>query len=96
VKGRDETYDSSAHSTSRRNIMTAEIAHDTKNWTDLAISLYERLTDRGAEIAYDFRNIEVQVPSKVGPAAEHTLWKVNGVLIIRTCESNIHTNGGGK
>ena len=76
--------------------MITETTEDTKNWTDLAISLYERLTDRGAEIVYDFRNMEVQVPSKVGQAAEHTMWKVNGVLIIRTCESNTHTNGGGK
>lgn len=76
--------------------MITDTAQDTKNWTDLAISLFENLTDRGAEIAYDFRNIEVQVPSKVGPGAEHTLWKVNGLLIIRTCESKEHTAGGDK
>jgi hypothetical protein len=35
-------------------------------------------------------------PDKVGPDAIHTLWKVNGVLIIRTCESNVHTPGGDK
>ncbi|CAN5461172.1 hypothetical protein BH10CYA1_BH10CYA1_27750 [soil metagenome] len=73
--------------------MATEI-NDTKNWTDLAISLYERLTERGAEIVYDLRNIEVQVPSKVGPEAVHTTWKVNGVVIIRTCESGTHTSGG--
>ncbi len=76
--------------------MNVDTAQDTKNWTDLAISLFERLTERGAEIAYDFRNVEVQVPSKVGPAAEHTLWKVNGLLIIRTCESKTHNDGSGK
>lgn len=76
--------------------MIADTLPDTKNWTDLAISLFERLTERGAEIAYDFRNIEVQVPSKVGPSAEHTLWKVNGLLIIRTCESKTHADGVGE
>lgn len=76
--------------------MITDTAQDTRNWTDLAISLFENLTDRGAEIAYDLRNIEVQVPSKVGPDAEHTLWKVNGLLIIRTCESKTHTDGSGK
>ncbi len=63
---------------------------ETKNWPDLAIGLFERLTGRGAEICYDFRNIEVQVPSHVGAGAEHALWKVNGVLIIRTCETPAH------
>ena len=76
--------------------MITDTAQDTRNWTDLAISLFENLTDRGAEIAYELRNIEVQVPSKVGPDAEHTLWKVNGLLIIRTCESKTHTDGSGK
>lgn len=63
---------------------------ETKNWPDLAIGLFERLTGRGAEICYDFRNMEVQVPSKVGADADHALWKVNGVLIIRTCETSSH------
>lgn len=69
---------------------------DTKNWPDLAIGLFERLTGRGAEIAYDFRNIELQVPDKVGSDAVHTLWKLNGVLIIRTCENKVHSNGNGR
>jgi hypothetical protein len=63
---------------------------ETKNWPDLAIGLFERLTGRGAEICYDFRNLEVQVPSKVGAAAEHATWRLNGVLNIRTCESTEH------
>jgi len=75
---------------------TTESNNETRNWPDLAIGLYERLTGRGAEIVYDFRNMEVQVPDKVGPSAVHTLWKVNGVVIIRTCENNVHTDGGGK
>ncbi|MDZ4832277.1 MAG: hypothetical protein SGJ27_00610 [Candidatus Melainabacteria bacterium] len=73
--------------------MLSETNNDTKTWTDLAIGLYERLTGRGAEIVYDMRNIEMQVPNKVGPDAEHTLWKVNGVLIVRTCENDTHGSG---
>lgn len=64
---------------------------DTRNWPDLAVGLFERLTGRGAEICYDFKNFEVQVPSKTGHDAEHALWKVNGVLNIRTCENPGHT-----
>ncbi|MBI1270813.1 hypothetical protein GC174_10305 [bacterium] len=66
--------------------MIQETASDTKSWPDLALSLYEGLTVRGAEIVYDFRNMEIQVPNKVGAGAEHTLWKANGVLAIRTSE----------
>lgn len=73
--------------------MITETNDDTKTWTDLAIGLYERLTGRGAEIVYDMRNIEVHVPNKVGPEAVHTPWKVNGVLIVRTCENNSHNDG---
>ena len=39
---------------------------------------------RGAEITYEFENMEVWVPSGVGDAAEHAQWKVNGTLKIRT------------
>ena len=63
---------------------------ETKNWPDLAIGLFERLTGRGAEICYDFHNLEVQVPSKAGANAEHATWRISGVLNIRTCESSEH------
>lgn len=73
--------------------MTTSNTTETKSWPDLAIGLFERLTERGAEIAYDFRNVELQVPDKVGADAVHTLWKLNGVLIIRTCENSVHNDG---
>jgi hypothetical protein len=53
-------------------------------WPELAIGLYDKLTGRGAEITYDFRDFEVQVPSGTGAAASHALWKVGGTLKIRT------------
>jgi hypothetical protein len=31
----------------------AEKIENTTNWPDLAIALYDRLTDRGAEITYE-------------------------------------------
>lgn len=68
--------------------MATETATEIKSWPDLAIGLYERLTARGAEIVYDFRNMELQVPSRVGPTAEHTLWKLSGTLMIRTCNGD--------
>ncbi|MBY0549737.1 MAG: hypothetical protein K2W95_20855 [Candidatus Obscuribacterales bacterium] len=76
--------------------MLTDDTNETKNWPDLAIGLFERLTGRGAEIAYDLRNVEIQVPDKVGPGAIHTSWKLNGLVVIRTCESANHANGDGK
>lgn len=58
----------------------------TTTWPELAEGLYERLTGRGAEISYEFENMEVDVPSHAGDDAEHAHWKVNGTLRIRTRE----------
>jgi hypothetical protein len=59
---------------------------DTRTWPELAISLYDKLTGRGAEITYDFEDFDLYVPSKAGDDAEYAHWKMNGVLKIRTKE----------
>lgn len=59
------------------------MSEQTRNWSELAISLYERLTDRNAEITYEADDMEVWVPSGVGDDASHARWKVNGALKIR-------------
>jgi len=56
----------------------------TKTWPDLAMGLYERLTGRNAEIAYEFVDMHVKIPSGTGPQAEHAEWVLNGTLKIRT------------
>ena len=56
----------------------------TSTWPDLAIGLYDKLTGRGAEIIYDFTNLEVHVPSSTAANAQHALWRVNGTVKIRT------------
>ncbi len=56
----------------------------TKSWPDLAIGLYDRLTGRNAEITYEFRDMEIMVPSGTGENAEHAKWRLNGTLTIRT------------
>ena len=55
-----------------------------KTWPDLAIDLYDKLTGRGAEITYEFDDLEVNVPGGTAPDAPHARWKVNGELKIRT------------
>ncbi len=57
---------------------------ETKTWPELAIGLYDRLTDRNAEIAYNFDNFEVSIPSGTDAKAEHAHWKLNGAIRVST------------
>jgi len=57
---------------------------ETKTWPDLAMGLYERLTGRNAEIAYEFVDMHVKIPSGTGPQAVHAEWVFNGTLKVRT------------
>jgi len=61
---------------------------ETKNWPELAIGLYDKLTGRGAEISYEFKDMEIWVPSKTGDDAVHAKWKVNGTLNIKTRDNH--------
>ena len=57
---------------------------DTKTWPELAIGLYDRLTERNAEIAYNFDNFEIGVPGSTDAAADHAHWKLNGAIRVMT------------
>jgi len=57
---------------------------DAQTWPDLAIGLFDKLTGRGAEIIYEFENMEVSVPSSASPTAHHATWRMNGTVKIRT------------
>jgi hypothetical protein len=63
-----------------------ESIDETTTWPDLAIGLYERLTGRGAEIIYDFEDMEVHVPSGTGEDVEHAHWRLDGTVTITTRE----------
>ena len=56
----------------------------TQTWPELAIGLYDRLTGRNAEIAYDFDDMHIKIPSGTGNGAEHAEWVFSGTLKIRT------------
>ncbi len=64
------------------------MTNDTKNWPDLAIGLFERLTGRNAVITYNFDDFELHVPSSTAENAEHAQWKMNGTLRITTTENS--------
>ncbi len=57
---------------------------DTKTWPELAIGLYDQLTQRNAEITYNFDNFEVAIPSSTNGEAEHAHWKLNGGIRVTT------------
>lgn len=59
------------------------MSQHTQDWSELAITLYDKLTGRNAEITYEADDMEVWVPSGVGEDASHARWKVNGSLTIR-------------
>ena len=64
----------------------AENQNQERSWSDLAINLYDRLTDRGAQITYEFDDMQIDVPSGAQKNPTYAHWKVNGTLKIRTTE----------
>ena len=69
-----------------KNLMWFEkiMSEHTKTWPELAIGLYEALTEKKAEITYHFEDMKAEVPSGTGPEAEHAIWKLDGKLRIST------------
>ncbi|MFC6862225.1 hypothetical protein ACFQGE_01975 [Halomicroarcula sp. GCM10025817] len=63
-----------------------DVPEETQTWPELAISLYDRLTGRNAEITYEFEDMEVDVPSKTGDDPEYAHWRVDGTLTVKTRE----------
>ncbi|ESP87952.1 hypothetical protein [Candidatus Halobonum tyrrellensis] len=64
----------------------SETVDETTTWPELAIGLYDRLTGRGAEIIYEFDDMEVHVPSGTGEDADHARWQLDGSVTITTRE----------
>jgi len=64
----------------------------TTNWPDLAIGLYDRLTGRNAEIAYEFDRMSISIPSGTGEQAEHAQWVLSGTVKIRTQDNGSGPN----
>lgn len=73
---------------SRKAIFLSKIglfmAKDTKTWPELAIGLYEKLTEQNAEITYEFQKMNIHVPSGANESSSHAHWIIDGTLKIRT------------
>jgi hypothetical protein len=57
----------------------------SSQWTELMVELFDRLTGKGAEIAYNFQNLEIDIPKAVGPQGQQlgsAKWTINGRLVI--------------
>ncbi|MCA1751036.1 MAG: hypothetical protein ABR572_02150 [Cryomorphaceae bacterium] len=57
-----------------------------ETWPDLAVGLYDKLTGRNAQITYEFEDLTIQVPTKVG-STEMTAWNLSGKMKISTSEN---------
>ena len=55
-------------------------------FVDLGIAMYERLTEKGAAINYEFKDMTVEVPRDTGADAPRATWKLDGTLRITTDE----------
>jgi hypothetical protein len=67
-----------------------DVDNAVQSWPDLAAALYDKLTGRGAEITYEFSNLEVFVPSQHSEDSPLARWKLNGLLKIRTRDVGQH------
>ena len=58
----------------------------TTQWAELLGQLFDRLTGKGAVVAYKFRNLEIDIPRAAGPQGQtlgSAKWVINGELVIK-------------
>ncbi len=51
-------------------------------WPDFAVGLYDKLSGRGTKITYEFDDLNVFIPSRLGDNSDHFHWKMNGIIHI--------------
>ena len=63
-------------------------SNETNTWPELAISLYEHLTGKNAEIIYTFEDMKIGIPSSTDENAKSAPWQLDGTLRIHTRTHN--------
>ncbi|MBA3238418.1 MAG: hypothetical protein H0T62_08760 [Parachlamydiaceae bacterium] len=53
-------------------------------WPDFAAGLYDKLSGRGSQITYEFNDLSLFIPSKLGNESDHFHWKMDGIVRIST------------
>jgi hypothetical protein len=74
---------------STRNDKSTEQANQ---WANLLADLVDRLTGKGAEVAYNFQNLEIDIPRAAGPQGSElgsAKWVINGRLTITAQSSKV-------
>lgn len=64
----------------------------TTQWANLLTDLFDRLTGKGAEVAYNFQNLEIDIPRATGPQGSElgsAKWVINGRLAITAQSSKV-------
>lgn len=56
------------------------------SWPDAAVTLFDLLSGRKAEVTWEFERMEIHVPITTGSNTEYAIWKLNGVLKVRARE----------
>ncbi|REK15575.1 MAG: hypothetical protein DWQ37_09290 [Planctomycetota bacterium] len=57
---------------------------ETHTWPELAIGLYDKLTERDAAISYAFDQFELGIPSSTSGDPKLAVWRIHGTLKITT------------
>jgi hypothetical protein len=51
-------------------------------WPDFAAGLYDKLSGRGTRITYEFDDLNIFIPAKLGDESDHFHWKLSGAIMI--------------
>jgi hypothetical protein len=58
---------------------------EARQWATLVTDLFETLIGKGAEVAYNFQNLQIEMPRIIGPEGSQlgsAKWVINGRVTI--------------
>ena len=65
--------------------MDEKSTEQTAQWASLLTELFDRLTGKGTEVAYNFHNLEIDILRAAGPQGNElgsAKWVINGRIAI--------------
>jgi hypothetical protein len=68
-----------------KDAMNEKSSQQAAQWANLLTDLFDRLTGKGAEVTYNFQNLEIDIPRAAGPQGTElgsAKWVINGRLAI--------------
>ena len=70
----------------------------SSQWIQVVEQLFDKLTGKGMSIAYQFDNLEINIPRAQGPGGQDmgsAKWVINGKIIITTEAHHVNEVKGG-